>query len=98
MKVNKQVPNTKTSKGSSSLYYKIPDGACELQDLIEHKNMNFARGNMFKALYRLGDKEGQDFIDDIDKIIWFAIREKSRISGRSIESLVDEIDDDFMAG
>jgi hypothetical protein len=36
------------------------------------KGMSFARGNIFKACYRLGEKEGTDVLYDINKIIFFA--------------------------
>lgn len=65
--------------GWSSDYYRLPPGATELQDLIEFKNMNFAVANVFKAAYRLGDKPGTAELYDLDKIIWFAQREKARI-------------------
>lgn len=68
------VPN-----GWSSDYYKIPEGAKELQDLIEFKNMNFAVGNCFKACWRLGSKRGTDEAYDLRKIVWFATRELKRI-------------------
>lgn len=60
--------------GGSSDYYKLPDGATELQDLIEHKKMSFGLGNIFKAVYRLGEKPTVDEVYDLEKIIWFAQR------------------------
>ena len=69
------------NNGGSTDYYELPEGATELQDLIEHKNMNFAIANCFKALYRLDDPE-HDTIRDLNKIIWFAEREKKRIGGK----------------
>jgi hypothetical protein len=76
------IPNThppkKTSDGGSTDYYKIPDGATDLQDLIELKNMNFSIGNIFKACYRLGEKSGTDANYDLRKIIFFAERELAR--------------------
>lgn len=60
------------SDGGSTAYYNIPDGAAELNDLIEHKEMGFALGNIFKACYRLGEKAGADLEYDIQKIIYFA--------------------------
>lgn len=72
--------------GLSSSYYQLPEGCKELQDLIEYKNMNFARGNVFKAAYRLGDKPGTDQIYDWEKIIWFAQREIQRLKGVNNES------------
>ena len=68
--------------GWSSEYYELPEDATELQDLVEHKDMNFAVGNIFKAAYRLGDKPGTTSLYDLDKIIWFAQREKRRILKR----------------
>jgi hypothetical protein len=65
--------------GGSSSYYQLPPAASELQDLIEHRQMNFAIGNVFKACYRLGQKANIDAVYDLDKIIWFAKREKARL-------------------
>lgn len=62
------------SDGGSTSYYEIPSGATELNDLIEFKNMNFAQGNIFKACYRLGEKQDTDIIYDLKKIIFFANR------------------------
>ena len=67
------------STGWSSEYYELPEGATELQDLIEHREMNFAIGNIFKAAYRLGNKEGSSKEYDLNKIIWFAQRELNRV-------------------
>lgn len=67
-------------KGWSSEYYKLPEGAVELQDLIEYRAMNFSVGNIFKAAYRLGHKDGTDAEYDLRKIIWFAQRELDRIA------------------
>ena len=67
------------SDGGSTDYYKLPEGATELNDLIEHKGMSFALGNVFKACYRLGEKEGNDLLYDINKIIFFAQRMKARV-------------------
>lgn len=71
------------SDGSSTDYYKIPTDAEDLIDLIEYKNMNFAVGNIFKACYRLGQKDGNDDAYDIRKIIFFAERELERLTNDS---------------
>ncbi|MER8582688.1 hypothetical protein [Mesorhizobium sp. M0199] len=63
------------SDGGSSSYYLIPETATELMDLIEHKRMSFAVGNIFKACYRLGSKSGTSKAYDLRKIIYFAERE-----------------------
>lgn len=66
------------SDGGSTNYYAVPPGATDLADLIEHKDMSFALGNIFKACYRLGEKEGTDLIYDLNKIIYFAERLKKQ--------------------
>ena len=70
----KEVPG-----GSTPSQYALPYGAKELQDLIEHREMNFAVGNIFKACYRLGTKDGVSAEYDLNKIIFFARRELARI-------------------
>lgn len=74
-----QTENPSTSDGGSSDYYKLPEDITDLQDLIEHQEMNFAMGNIFKAAWRLGKKAGNDASYDLKKIIWFAERELARI-------------------
>lgn len=71
------------SDGSSTDYYKLPAGATDLLDLIEHKEMDFAIGNIFKACYRLGEKHGTDMLYDLNKIIFFAERKKALLSSKS---------------
>lgn len=71
-------PSTTTGKiesdGGSSTYYFLPKDATELNDLIEYREMSFARGNIFKALYRLGEKAGIDVDYDLNKIQLFLNR------------------------
>ncbi len=67
------------SDGGSSSYYLIPEAARDLLDLIEHKKMEFGIGNIFKACYRLGEKEGTSKKYDLNKIIFFAKRELERL-------------------
>ena len=62
------------SDGGSSTYYFLPKDATELNDLIEFKRMSFARANIFKAIYRMGEKVGTDVIYDINKIELFCQR------------------------
>ena len=73
IKLSKQV-NKITSDGKATEYYDFPIGASTLNDIIEFKDMSFARGNIFKAAYRLGEKEGIDDIYDLNKIIYYAKR------------------------
>ncbi len=67
--------------GSNPKKYGLPQGATDLQDLIEYRDMNFAVGNMFKALYRMGQCNHSTRKRDLEKIIWFANRELSRPEG-----------------
>lgn len=67
------------SDGGSTGYYDIPPGCTTLYDLIEYKDMNFSEGNVFKAIYRLGDKEGIDPLYDWRKIKFCAEREIARL-------------------
>jgi len=64
--------NVKGDGGSTPSQYGIPEGATDLQDLIEHRNMNFSVANIFKACYRLGHKN--DRLYDLNKIKWFVER------------------------
>lgn len=60
------------SDGGSTDYYKLPEHATELRHLISYKGMSKSRGDIFKACYRLGEKEGDDIIYDLKKIKFFA--------------------------
>jgi len=60
--------------GSTPSQYAIPKDAEELQDLIEHRDMSFSLGNIFKACYRLGLKDSTDVMYDLRKIEWFVGR------------------------
>ncbi len=64
--------------GLDGKWYNLPKGATQLQDLIEHKNMNFSIGNIFKACYRLGDKPGTDILYDLYKMKFYVEREIKR--------------------
>lgn len=69
----------KTSDGGSSPYYVILPGEKDAQDIIERKSMNFARGNVFKAAWRMGEKDVASELYDWRKIKWFAEREIARL-------------------
>jgi len=69
-----------SNNGGTTDYYSIPEEATMIQDLIEHKDMNFSQGNIFKAIYRLGNCSHSDAVRDLNKIIWFAQREIIRIT------------------
>jgi len=59
------------SDGLSTSYYCIPPHANELRHLISHKGMSKSRGDIFKACYRLGEKEGTDTAYDLNKMKFF---------------------------
>jgi hypothetical protein len=67
------------NNGGTTDYYKVPEGAKTLADLIEYKNMNFSLGNIFKACYRLGEKSSATAVYDLNKIIYYAQREINRL-------------------
>lgn len=59
------------SDGGSTSYYRLPEHATELRHLISHKSMSKSRGDIFKACYRLGEKEGADILYDLKKMEFF---------------------------
>jgi hypothetical protein len=65
---------TSDAGGSTDSQYKLPKGATQLQDLIEHRDMDFSLGNIFKACYRLGEKDSVSVMYDLKKIKWFVER------------------------
>lgn len=71
----------KQNNGGSSDWYSLPANAKTLQDLIEHRNMNGAVKDIFKACYRLGIKT-EDELRDLNKTAYYALREIGRVSGR----------------
>ncbi len=62
---------TVKSDGGPTSYYELPEHATELRHVISAKGMSFARGNMFKALYRLGEKSGTSVEYDLNKLQLF---------------------------
>ena len=68
------------STGGSTKYYELPPEAKELDDLIVIKEMPWHIANIFKACYRYGQKEQSDKLYDINKIIFFAERQKKLLT------------------
>lgn len=79
----------KRLSGGSNDYYKVyvehpttmDDGYyAECNDIIEALNMNFAEGNIFKAVWRMAagrlgnGKSGNSYLYDAEKIEFFARR------------------------
>ena len=63
--------NKIASDGLSTSYYEIPKHAEELRHLISYKGMSKSRGDIFKACYRLGEKDGTDTLYDLNKMKFF---------------------------
>ena len=59
------------SDGGATSYYELPPHATELRHLISHKGMSKSRGDVFKACYRLGEKDGADILYDLKKMRFF---------------------------
>ena len=68
-------------KGGSTSYYDLPKNADTLQDLIEYRDMNGSIKDIFKACYRLGQKDGMSDIDDVTKMAYYSLRELGRLKG-----------------
>lgn len=60
-----------SSDGLSTAYYELPSHATELRHLISYKAMSKSRGDIFKACYRLGEKDGTDVLYDLNKMKFF---------------------------
>lgn len=67
------------SDGASADYYKLPDEASQLQDLISYKNMNAQIGEIFRAAYRYGRVSHSNKLRDLNKIIFYATAEIARV-------------------
>lgn len=67
--------------GGPAEYYDFPEGAITLNDLIEYKNMDFHRGNIFKACWRWGTKSGTTEDYDARKIIYSGARLLQKLAG-----------------
>lgn len=79
------------SDGGRTSYYDLPASATTLAYLIEYRRMSFNVGNIFKASWRIGLKEGVTDVYDLNKIIYFAQRELAVIAARQAK-----YDNDFL--
>lgn len=71
------------NNGGKTGYYDVPPGAETLNDLIEHKNMPFWRGEILKAAYGLEgrtEKNGGSEVRELNKIIYYANRRLRQIA------------------
>jgi hypothetical protein len=77
---------TKLTGGSSAYYIAklLGGGEVECMDIIEALSLNFAEGNILKALWRRaaarkgGGKHGTTSLYDAEKIVFFGQRELER--------------------
>ena len=69
----------KHNGGDGNDYYDLPLNALQLQDLIEFKNMNANIKDIFKACWRKGDKKGVDEIYDVEKMVYYSLREAGKV-------------------
>ena len=67
------------SDGSTADYYKLPEGATELQDLISYKNMNAQIGEIQRAVYRYGQVAHSEMLRDAKKIKFYIEAEIKRL-------------------
>ncbi len=67
------------SDGTSADYYKLPEGATQLQDLISAKNMNAQIGEIVRACYRYGEVEHSPRLRDAKKIKFYIEAEIVRL-------------------
>lgn len=51
------------------------DTKIEVIDFIEDKNLNFHRANAIKYIVRAGKKDIHKEIEDLEKAIWYLLRE-----------------------
>jgi len=82
---------SRNNDGGDTGYYVLPETASILQDLIEHQNMNFAQGEIFKAAWGLANEEARTHSSkerDLNKIIWYANRELARCRKKSKSSIM----------
>ena len=82
----------KKNTGGTSSWYELPEGAKQLQDLIEYRNMNGNVKDIFKACYRLGYKEGVSDEYNLRKMVYYSLRELGRVlKTKDYLRLADEI-------
>lgn len=73
---------TKRGNGGKTSYYKLPENAKELGDLIYHKEMNHSIGEAFCALYRL--KDNGEYTRNLRKAKYYIDLELSRMDGQLV--------------
>lgn len=70
------------NNGGVTDYYKLdPEWEC-VQDIIEDKDMSWNIANVFKSCFRLGGNHHSTKLRDLNKIIYFAERERDLIQNQ----------------
>lgn len=74
------------NNGGSTSYYNFNEDWKECQDIIEHRDMNFSQGNIFKSAFcfNIGRHNATDYQRELNKIIYFANRELERIEKENL--------------
>lgn len=67
------------SDGSTAIYYQLPEGCTELQDLISNRDMNAQIGEIFRSCYRYGQASHSDQLRDAKKIRFYIEAEIKRL-------------------
>jgi len=78
----KHIPKKNSDGGGGQNYYDLPPNPTQLQDLIEHVNMNGNLKDIFKSCYRAGRKDGTSDEYDARKRAYYSLRELGRLLGR----------------
>lgn len=68
------------SDGWATSYYDIPNNVRDVDDLIVHFNLPWRIANILKACVRYGRKDGTTKLYDLNKILFFAEREKEHLT------------------
>jgi hypothetical protein len=71
---------TDKNNGGTTDYYAIPKNAKTLNDLIEYKDMTFAQGEIFKAIFAFNERanrstdDSSSMLREANKILYYAKR------------------------
>ncbi len=70
------------NNGGSTDYYQLKPEWKDCLDIVEARNMNYSQGNILKSAFtfNIGRHDGTNYERELNKIIFFAEREKKRIS------------------
>jgi hypothetical protein len=80
--VEKDTADQSENNGGVTDYYKLdPEWEC-VQDIIEDKDMSWNIANVFKSCFRLGGNHHSTKLRDLNKIIYFAERERDLIQNQ----------------